>query len=320
MVIDQELHRLLYRIAQAYYVEGLTQQQIGKQFGLSRVKVSRLLKQAREERIVNITLVPPSGRLPEVERGLERKYGLDEVIIVSVSAPAEPAVVARELGPAAAEYLLRILNGDEVVGITWGTTTLAIADALPTRSWPDLTVVQILGGLGPIDTLEHSTELARRIAQKLKARLQLLPAPGIASNRAAAEALRSDHQIARTLALAARADVALVGLGVPLPQAVLVRSGTIINREDLELLKQAGAVGDIALRFIDSRGRPLKLEIDERIIGLSLEQIRKIPRVIATAGGEEKYCMILAALRSKILNVLVTDHVTGEKLLAEKVK
>jgi DNA-binding transcriptional regulator LsrR (DeoR family) len=320
MVIDQEQHRLLYRIAQAYYIEGLTQQQIGKQFGLSRVKVSRLLKQAREERIVNITLVPPSGRLPELERSLERKYGLDEVIIVTVSAPDEPAVVARELGPATAEYLLRILNGDEVVGITWGTTTLAIADALPTRSWPNLTVVQILGGLGPVDTLEHSTELARRIAQKLKARLQLLPAPGIASNRAAAEALRSDHQIARTLALAARADVALVGLGVPLPQAVLVRSGTIINREDLESLKQAGAVGDIALRFIDKRGRPLKLEIDERIIGLTLEQIRKIPRVIATAGGEEKYCMILASLRSKILNVLVTDQVTGEKLLAEKVK
>ena len=317
MAVSREQHRLLYRIAQSYYVDRLTQQQIAKRFGLSRPKVSRLLRQARDAGIVNITLVPPTSGMADLERELERKYGLEEVIVVSVSDPQSLTAAARELGPAAAECLVRSVRGHEIVGITWGTTMLAVVDALPFKSWPNVTIVQIMGGLGPVDELEHSTELAQRAAQRLNARLRLLPAPGVVSTRATAQVLKSDNQISGTLALAARADIALVGLGVPSPDAILLRDGTIITQKDLELVEEAGAVGDIGLHYVDAHGAPLDLEINERIIGVTLEQIKEIPRVIGVAGGKAKYEIIRAALRGKILNVLVTDHATAQALLAE---
>jgi DNA-binding transcriptional regulator LsrR (DeoR family) len=317
MLINIELHRLIYKIAQCYYFDGLTQQQIARRFGLSRSKVSRLLQQGQNKGIINITCVPPPNSMADLERDLERKFGLEEAVVVPVSEPKNLTKVARELGPCAAECLVRYIHGDEIVGITWGTSMLALVDSLPVKFWPKVTIVQIMGGLGPVGEMEHSTELAQRAAQKLNARLRLIPAPGIVSNRETAAALKADKQISETLTLAAKADIVLVGLGVPLPDAILLRDGNIITQEDLKMVKDAGGVGDIALRYIDSYGKPLNLEINERIIGLSLDQIKAIPRVIGIAGGEAKYRLIRAALRGKLLNVLVTDHVTAKNLLSE---
>lgn len=313
--MDLESQRLLYRVAQAYYDEELTQQQIARRFGLSRPKVSRLLQRARESGIVNIVLVPPSSDMSDLERGLEARYGLDEAVVVAVTDPHDATGVARELGPAAAECLARSMRGNEVAGITWGSTILAMVDALPARSWPDVTIVQIMGGLGPVDAREHSADLTRRVARRFGARLELLPAPGLVASVAAAEALRSDPQIAATLRLAARADIAIVGLGVPSADSVVLRYGTIISPEEVAAAQGAGAVGDIALRFIDAHGRPVPLPLNERIIGLTLEQIRAIPRTIGVAGGHRKYDVIRAALRARLIDVLVTDHATAERLL-----
>jgi DNA-binding transcriptional regulator LsrR (DeoR family) len=164
--------------------------------------------------------------------------------------------------------------------------------------------------------VEHSAELTQHLARKLGGKLRLMPAPGIVASRAMAEALKSDAQISAALKLAAEADIALVGLGVPIPDSIVLRTATIITQEDLERLQELGAVGDIALRYLDKDGNPLGLEIDERIIGLTIEQIRKIPRVIGIAGGTAKHRMIQAALRGKILDVLITDLSTAEALLA----
>jgi len=191
-------------------------------------------------------------------------------------------------------------------------------DALSYKSWPGVTVVQMLGGLGPVDDIEHSAELTQRIAQKLGARLRLLPAPGIVASQEMAKALRSDPQIAQVLDQAARADIALVGLGVPSPDSLVLRTGTILSHRDLELLQAAGAVGDISLCYLDADGHPLELELNARLVGLTLEQIAGIPCVIGIAGGLAKKAIIRAALRGKLLNVLVIDLWTAQSLLAEQ--
>jgi len=318
--LGSEQHRLLYRIAQAYYLDGLTQKQIANRFGLSRPTVSRLLQRGRDSGVINITLVPPPTGTADLERKLEQRFGLAEAVVVPIRDPDDRAAVVRDLGPAAAECLVRSVSGDEVIATAWGTSILAMVDALPFRSWNGVTVVQMLGGLGPVDALEHSTELTQRIAQKLGARLRLLPAPGIVGSQATAEALKSNPQIARVLTLAAEADIALVGLGVPAPDSLLVRSGTILSQQDLERLQEAQAVGDIALRYLDAAGATLDLEINSRLIGLTIDQISRIPRVIGIAGGVLKHSIIRAALRSHILDVLVTDVGTAQALLEEQVR
>ena len=169
-----------------------------------------------------------------------------------------------------------------------------------------------------METLEHSAELTQHLARKLGAKLRLLPAPGIVASRGMAEALKSDAQISAVLKLAAEADIALVGLGAPTPHSIVLRTGTILSSEDLVRLQELGAVGDIALRYMDKDGNPIDLEINERIIGLTLEQIRKIPRVIGIAGGTAKLEMIRAALHGNTLDVLVTDLSTAEALLVRE--
>jgi DNA-binding transcriptional regulator LsrR (DeoR family) len=202
--------------------------------------------------------------------------------------------------------------------MAWGRTLWATIEALPARTMPDVTVVQLSGGLGPVDALEHSTELIRRAAQKLNAKLRLLPAPGIVSTLDAARALRQDHQVAEVLKLAARADIAVVGLGVPTPDSVLLKDGTILTADDLRLLEANGAVGDIALRYIDAQGETVSLDrLNQRIIGLSLDTIRCIPTVIGVGGGTVKHEVVKAALKSGLLDVLVTDRDTAEAVLSE---
>lgn len=317
MVLSSEKHRLLYRIAQSYYLDGFTQQQIARRFGLSRPKISRLLQLGRDAGVININLAPPPSGTADLERALERTFGLEEAVVVTVSDADDQSDVARKLGPAAAESLIRCLHGNEVVGLTWGTSLLHMVHSLPVKFLPNVTVVQILGGLGPVGEMEHSTELVQMAAQRLNARLRLLPAPGIVASREAFQALKSDNQISETLALAMRSDIVLIGLGLPSQDSILIRDGNIITQDDLAMVKKSGGVGDVVLRYINAMGEPIDLEINERIIGLTLEQIKTVPRVIAVAGGNAKYKLIRAALRGRIMNVLVTDHVTAENLLAE---
>jgi DNA-binding transcriptional regulator LsrR (DeoR family) len=307
--------KLLYKLAKAYYEDGLTQSQIGKRFGLSRIKVSRLLNQARDEKLIQITIVPPGGTHADLERALEAKYDLDEVVIISPSS-YDKCVIASELGLAAADCLMRCLQGNEVVSLSWGTTLLSVINVLPAKKWPELKVVQIMGGLGRPEAEVHGTDIARRMAQVLGAKLRLLPAPGIVSSKMVRDALLEDPQISDTLALAARADIALVGIGVPAPDSVVMQAGALVEGE-VKQLKAHNAVGDIALRFFDEVGHPIQHEINDRIIGLDLDQIKRIPRVIGVAGGAEKLHVIRAALRGKFINVLVTDNQVAARLLED---
>jgi DNA-binding transcriptional regulator LsrR (DeoR family) len=306
--------KLLYKIAKAYYQDDLTQNQVGQRFGLSRVKISRLLQQARDEGIVQIAIISPPGSNADLERRLEARYGLDEAVVVSPSG-YDQATIVREVGQAAADCLIRGLQGHEVIGLSWGTTLASVVDALPPRSWPGVTVVQIAGGLGRPEVEFYGSDLTRRVGQVLGGKSLMIRAPGIVANRVVRDALLADTHIAETLGLAARADVALVGIGALTSDSVVMRASSLLTAEQIEQLKALGMVGNIALRFYDAHGRPIHHEVNDRMIALDLEQIRRIPRVIAAAGGADKFESIRAALRGSLINVLVTDDKTGAWLL-----
>ena len=307
---------LLYKIAKAYYEDALTQDQIGKRFGLSRIKVSRLLQQARQSRVVQITITPPTDSYGDLERDLETAYGLDEVVVVSTHSDAQEDVVPR-LGVAAAGYLAHCLGDQQVLDLSWGTTLLAVVEALVPQNLPDLRVVQMLGGLGRLESETYGSDLTMRMARTLGAKMRLLPAPGIVSTQMVRDALLQDVNIAETLAMAGRADIALVGIGAPMQGSVVTQT-SILSRRELAELEGIGAVGDIALRFFDGEGRAVDHPINDRIIGLDLAQIAQIARVVGVAGGAGKYEVIRGAVRGHLVDVLITDEQTASRLLLEK--
>jgi DNA-binding transcriptional regulator LsrR (DeoR family) len=311
--IDLALGRLLFKIAQAYYEHGLTQKQIGERYGLSRMKVSRLLKQARELQIVQITLNPLEPLHADLEQRLEERFGLDEAIVVTPD-DDRPASIRRALGYPAAECLLRSLHEKSSITITWGSTLAAVVDALPVESWPEVRVVQGLGGLSGPGSPTNAVELTRRIASHLRAKPLLLASPGFVGRKEVRDALMQDSAVAEVLTAAAASDIALVGIGAPTRDGVVFRE-QILEEGDLERLTEKCTVGDIALCFFDRDGQPVLDEVSDRLIGLTLEQIRNIPRVIGVAGGEGKVNAIRGAILGKLVNVLVTDDKTATMLL-----
>lgn len=313
MVSDIQNQKLLYKVAKAYYEDNLTQQQIAGRFGLSRVKVSRMLSRARQSKIVQITIPPPQSSNADLEREIEAKYNIKEAVIITPSGRDTDTIIS-ELGPVTAQYLLRCMNGSEIVAISWGNTLLSVVNSLPAANMPDVRVAQIIGGLGELEAEVHGAELTRRTAQALGARPRLLHAPGIVKNKSVRDALVNDPQVSGTLKLAAKADIALVGMGAFRKGSTLLNT-RILPTTQIKALKAAGAIGDIALQFFDKYGAKIKSTVDKQIIGLNIDNIKKIPRVIGVAGGNEKINVIRAALLGGLINVLITDNSVAVNLL-----
>lgn len=309
--------RLLTKTSKLYYEQGYTQQEIADHLRISRPKVSRLLQQARDEGIVHITVATPPGVHADLERQLEALYGLQEAVVVEEEDWESPESVARAIGAAAAQYLRHTLRDGDVIGISWGATLNAMTDALPPLTAPNTHIVQLVGGLGPPEAEVHATEIVRRMARKLGCKLTLLPAPGILDSQEATQVMMADRHITHAFDMMGHIHVAYVGIGAPVPDSVLARSGWIVTPETLAELKELGAVGDIALRFFNVQGQPVVYEMCDRILGITIEQLKGIERVVGVSGGPEKRQAVLGALEGRLIHVLITDFMTAGDLLAQ---
>jgi DNA-binding transcriptional regulator LsrR (DeoR family) len=174
----------------------------------------------------------------------------------------------------------------------------------------------MLGGLGSAESETYGADLALRMASTLGARMRHFPSPGIVTSPVVRDALLQDANIADTLQLAARANLAVVGIGTPAPNTVMRQAG-ILTETEMHELTELGVVGDIALRFFDAKGVTVDHPVHQRVLGLDLDQIRKIPRVVGVAGGADKLTVIRAAAIGGLVNVLITDEGTARRLLAE---
>lgn len=309
--------RLIARVARLYYESGLKQSAIAERLHLSQAKVSRLLKQALESDIVRITVRVPLGVHADLEEAIEGLYGLTEAIVV-VTTTADETVLMRDLGEAAAQLVETTLGSGEVVGISsWSASLLAMVNAMhPITTASDVTVVQILGGVGSPAAEVYATELTRTLTQLLRGTPVLLPVPGIVGSPAARRVLEQDEHVRQALAWFPRITVALVGIGSLEPSPLLARSGNVFTREELGEVAAAGGVGDVCLRFFDMNGQPTPSALDDRVIGLSLDQLRQVPRRIAVAGGARKIDAIRGALRGGLITHLVIDEATARELVA----
>lgn len=309
--------RLIAKVARLYYEQGLRQAEIAAQLDLSQATVSRLLKRAEDERIVRITVSVPHGTFTELEEELQALYGLKEAIVVESGTDDEQ--ILRDLGAAAAYYVETTLKSGDTIGISsWSSTLVAMVDAMhPMPRSISTSVVQILGGVGNPTAENHATHLTRRLASLTRAEATFLPAPGITGSAEMARIYLDDAFVRPTIEQFSRVSLALVGIGTVEPSTLLTSSGNIFNEQELELLRQRGAVGDICLRFFDQAGTPVLTPLNDRVIGMQLEQLQRTPRSVGIAGGQRKLQAIQGALRGRWINVLITDRWTATALAEE---
>jgi DNA-binding transcriptional regulator LsrR (DeoR family) len=306
---------LLSKVSTLYYLRDQTQQEIAERLRLSRPAVSRLLREAQDQGIVQITVAHPRGLHIELESQLEERFGLSAVQLVTAEPGQASGLLRQQIGIAGATYLARSVQPGETIGLSWGTTLSAVVQAMGPLHTTDVRVVQTLGGVGPPDAEAYAADMVRRLAQLLGAAAVILPAPGIVATAAVRDVLRDDPHVQTALRQLDAIDTLYAGIGSLASNPVL-DDGSSLRPGTLAELREAGAVGDIALRFFDARGAPVRTSLDDRVLGITAEQLRRVPRLVAVAGGPEKVDAIYSALLSGIVRVLITDHVTAQALVA----
>ena len=316
--LDPSRIRLLTKISRMYHERGLRQPEIAERLHMSQASVSRLLKKATEVGIVRTVVVTPDGVYADLEERVEQAFNLEDVVVVDTDSDTSDAAIMRALGAAAAVYLEDTLTGGDRIGISsWSSTLLAMVDAMQPRPRKVADeVVQVLGGLGAVGAQATATRLTGRLAQLTGAKAAYVPAPGLVSSPATRQALESDPAIAMVEDAWNQLSLLLVGIGSLEPSFLLRQSGNAIAVEDSEALRQAGAVGDVCLRFFDSAGDHIST-LDDRVIGIGVDAMRRIPRRVGVAGGPAKYAAIRAAIRGGWVNVLITDQHTAQQLAEE---
>lgn len=303
---------LLLRVAWEYYVNDLDQGEIARTYGMSRASVSRLLKTARSRDLLHISVNLGEGLCLETEARLRQVFPLAFVSIVPSSGTEDQ--VRQALGRVAAGYLTRHMDELRTVAVGWGRTISHIAQYVPANAGSaDASggeVVEMVGAFSSTTTQLDSLRLAANLAQRLRCSATVLSAPAVAPDPETCIALTNDEPIRRVLHRARQANLAIASLGTVDLESTLYKVG-LVSEEDLEELRDQGAVGEILGRFLNQDGQPVPFRLDDRLIGLSLADLQRLPRVMVVAGGHAKHQAILAALRSRFVTHLVTDEDTA---------
>src|SRR5215475_15606205 len=307
--------RLMAKVARMYYTDGLRQTEICERLSIHQSTVSRVLKRAEREGIVRTTVSLPSGTHTDIEDAVQARFDLNEAVVVDCL--EDDAQISHDLGAAAAFYLENTLKPTDVIGISsWSAALLEMVNSMhPTQRLKNSRVIQILGGVGSPNAEVHATQVTRRLADLIGAEATLLAAPGVVGSRNARDVLIKDRFVREALDLFNQVTIALVGIGATEPSRALASSGNIFSPQEIKLLAGKGAVGDICLRFFDANGRAVITELNDRVISMGLDQLRAVRRVVGVAGGKRKTNAILGALAGKLVNVLITDLSTAERLL-----
>lgn len=309
--------RMMGRVAQMHYEQGMTQSEVAAELHLSPARVSRLLKRAAEEGLVRTIVTLPSNVHTELEIAIERHYRLSEVVIADVLG-ADDAVLPG-LAAAAAVYLEATLTGESVVGIaSWSSSLLAAMQAMqPTNGYRLSEVVQMVGGHGTPELQLQSAQLIGRFAKLTGAKAFMVPAPGLLGSAEAVRSLLADPSVEAVTKRWDTITTALVGIGAMSPSPLIRQSGNALPAAELAQLEKLGAVGDVCLRYFDAAGKHIDSDIDPRIIGISPEKLLAIPRRVAVAGGTRKLAAIRGALSGGWVNVLITDLSVAQGLMTK---
>jgi len=305
--MEKDERQLLIDVSVMYYLEGKTQNEIAKALFISRPKVSRLLKKAREENIVDININYESDTLEKLQNEIKRKFNINNVVTVKTLTSYQDT--RKEIGKAASKVLLEEIKDGMTIGISWGSYVRSTVAQMKSKKIDNVKIVELFGAisydLGEAGMLSIGTTLSSKIGGKLYP----LPSPIYMEDKAAREALINSPIIKNSLNMIENCDLIISGLGVidrDIPQTLW---DVYVENDAKDRIKSMGGVGFLCAHFFDENGEFLDLDINKNIIGIKTESIKK-NKIILAAGGKKKAKAILAALRGGYVDTLVSDDKT----------
>lgn len=315
--MDRDHLRLMAKIARLYHEHGLSQTQIAAELHVSQPRVSRLLKEAASLGVVRTIVSLPPGSHIDVEEQLENLFGLAEAVV----ADSEDGFDLGAVAAAAAHYLETTLIADEVIGISsWSESLLKTVDALtPLRPGAAKTVVQLVGGHGQSLVQFQANRLLTQLASRTGAKPVFLNAPGVMCSPDEVASLLRSPSLREATTVWQQLTLALVGIGSAQPSPLAQASGSTLSSDALGSLRELGAVGDICFRYFDAFGHLVSTDLNEVVVGISVDDLLRAPRRVGVAGGARKVAAIKAALVGGLINVLITDIGTARLLLEDEI-
>ena len=303
--------RQLAQISFLYYEKNLTQQEISKMTGLSRIKVSRLLQKAKDSGVVKIT-VDYSGSFLELEHKIITKYKLKDVIIVDDNIDTN---AKNMMASAAAYYLENNLTDKCTVAVGWGTTLRLIQEHIHPIN-KKILFSPIIGGHGKHQFDLHASTIASSLAKQTGCDSLSLLAPAFAQTSIDKEILLNDNVIQEVLTASAKAEFALFSLGNPLILESSIKKSGYFSDQDISLLHAENALCDVvSILFLNDKGQPCCENITNRSIGIKAEELKKIQTKICVIEGEAKQVTVKIALEAGFIDVLILDNKMAEYLL-----
>lgn len=301
--------QLQVRVAWLYFMEGLTQGDIAERLGMTRLRVNRMLSDARESGLVGITLNSRLDTCVVLESELVSRFGLKAAAIMPT--PADPDLIPVLLGRAAGEFVSRHLEEKTITGfgVGWGATLRETIRHVRAGRYPDLCVNSMMGGLTHGLAI-NTFEIASALAARLNAQCQYFAAPIYAGSPASRDTILAQDVFQETFQRIAANDVALLSIGDLSQRSLLIRYGLPRDLSPDDLAAH-GAVGDVMGQFFDAEGRPLDHPVNQRAIALPLADLRRIPTVILASGGANKTKAIAAVLKARLASVIVCDEDTA---------
>lgn len=300
------------RAAWLYYAEELTQNQIAEKLNVSRSTVIRMIQRAREIGLVKISIGVPSDTF-ELERDLENLFGLLKVRLVPEA--VNDQMQRRWLGQAAAEMLIELVKDDYTIALSWGSTMQSMADSLQgSTTHRGMMTVALNGGLHNASRGTNPHEVAEQVGQFFGATSHSLYAPVYVRNEATAAGLYRDPGVQEALNLARNASLVVFSFGGIQESATMLKLG-YVTPEERDFLLRNGAVGEIAGRWIDRDGATVRTPGTIHPIGITVDELRRIPERMAVAGGAEKLNAIRAGLKGGLVTHFVSDERTALNLL-----
>ncbi|MDR6124742.1 deoxyribonucleoside regulator [Bacillus sp. SLBN-46] len=312
MQVDKEKISKVIEAAKLYYLLDYNQNEIAKMLGVSRPTVSRLLQQAKSDGIVQINIMDPTEDVENLGKQLEKRFNLKKAVVASIP-QYDDHIIKNYLGEKAAAYLDVIVKDDDIIGVTWGTTIYHVATELKQKFVKNVKVVQLKGGVSYAETNTYASEILYLFGKAYNTAPHNLPLPAIVDHVVVKQAMEADRHIRKILELGKQANIALFTLGPIKTDSLLFQLG-YFTESDLESL-YGKAVGDICSRFFDKNGEICNESLNERTLGVNLDELRKKEYSILVAGGPNKIDGIYGALKGKYANVLITDQFTAKFLL-----
>lgn len=296
---------LITEIAALYYLEEATQEELSRRFGMSRARVGRLLRRARETGVVDIRVQAPRTVQADLQQEFTRRFGLQRVLLALDQSDEEAQRGA--VAGLVADYLNRTLASEMTVAVGMGRNVGAVADNSFAPDKRQVLFVSAIGGSLRAGEYMNSDHISRRLAARFGGESETLYAPALVADPALHAALVANDTVRRTLDRARRADIALIGVGDVSENSNMVRMGWFSPQEIVEA-RLSGTVGDMmGYDFIDIDGKPSNVAIQNRVIGLTITELHRIPDVVAVASESSKAAGILGALRTGAINTLATS-------------